>query len=536
MSDTTENPEIDDAEEFGVVRWWDDLELTGKEKQDERRTDAWLDRLNRLYEYCKTDVDAERSAAEKLYPLTTDEQEVYYLDQIINDRGVSVDLETTQQAIALINRSSDDINKRIEALTKGAVTTIGQRDKLLKWMTDQGVVLTTLDKNGLAAALQMKDLPGPVREALELKQLGSKTSVKKLEAIMNIVEPDGRIRGNLLYHAASTGRFAGKGVQLHNLPRPELKYPEKAIPLIRRGAIGEIELGFGPVQNVISDCIRSLIVAGPGKIFYAADFAAIEARVLAWIAGQDDLIQQFSEGADVYIAFANEIYGRILTAKNNPRERQVGKSSVLGLGFLMGAAKFQLTCEKSGIFLEEGEYERIVKLYRKKYSRIFKLWYALERAAITAVKNPNMVYRCSYFRFKMRDGNLRVQLPSGRVLNYCDAKVVQNPTPWGAVRDAVEISAVNSFTRKWERTIVSPGTFTENFVQAIARDLMVASMFRVEAHGYPVVLTVHDELISEVDEAYGSVREYEELVAATPPWAKGLPVKAEGWSGKRYRK
>jgi DNA polymerase len=525
-----------DEEDFGVVRWWDDLELTGREKKDEKELAAWAARLSQLYDYCKTDVEAERSATDQLYPLSPDEQEVYYFDQIVNDRGVAVDIETTRQAIALIDRSSNEINKRIFKLTDGAVDTVGKVSKLTQWMASQGFVATSLDKNTLAEALRNTEIPPQVREALELRQLGSKTSVKKLFAILNMVEEDNRIRGQMLYHAASTGRFAGKGVQLQNLPRPDLPYPEQVIPYIKRGAMEEIELCFGPVQNAISDCIRSLIIAGPQKVFYAADFAAIEARVLAWIAGQDDLLVQFANDEDIYLAFASVIYNKKLDKKNNSRERQVGKAAILGLGFQMGAAKFKLTCEKAGIILSDEEYERVVKLYRSQYKHISRFWYGIEKAAVTAVKNPDKVIKYKCFRLRMRDNNLRIQLPSGRVLNYPDARIIKNPTPWGEVREVVEISAVHPFNKKWVRAVVTPGTFTENVVQAIARDLMVAAMFRVEQSGYPVVLTVHDELVSEVDEGYGDVQEYELLVAATPGWAKGLPVKAEGWTGKRYRK
>ncbi len=258
--------------------------------------------------------------------------------------------------------------------------------------------------------------------------------------------------------------------------------------------------------------------------------------MLAWIAGQDDLVRQFANGDDIYCNFASIIYNRPITKKNDPRARQLGKAATLGLGYAMGAPKFALTCAKDQIFLEEEEYKRVVTLYRETYHHIPKLWYALERAAIKAINNPTKVVTLRNMKFRMRDDNLRLLLPSGRALNYPKAKVEAVKTPWGETKQGVAIGAVNALTRKWERTVVSPGTFTENVVQAVSRDLMVESMFRLERHNYPVVLTVHDEVVSEVDEGYGDVAEYEALVAATPEWAAGLPVKAEGWSGKRYRK
>ena len=815
----------EDDDDFGHIRWWDDYEITGKtEASRERQSQIYFDRLNKLYEYCKTDVEAERLAEKKLYPLIPSEREVYLLDQRINDRGIGVDLETARLALGLVEQGASRLNARLVQITDSLVTSLNQRDKLVRWFASKGSHFPSLDKQGITNALKDKTLPAEVREVLYLRQIGAKSSTKKLQAILNMADAEGRIHGNLLYHGASTGRFAGKGVQLQNLPRPELlKEPEDAIPYIHRGNIDEIELCYGPVQTVVADVIRSLIQAGPGKVLYAADFAAIEARVLAWIAGQDSLVKQFANGDDIYCNFASLVYKKPLNKKEHPKERQLGKACIaegtlvytdhglvpieqvtfdmkvwdggewvehlgvlsnytqsvlplcgiwltpdhrvlcgtnwldakclaqdggslslalataaenspsqdtsrvlgaelraslfgaiaapentrcltthieispahdapyartlkaelhekifggmrrfapttttgracltasqrflrgvgtqmtpdstttaeggltytslgskiegnfssiyspskigmflnskliglimtpdicpeicgfhldkkisqtgglllkcnsesktlkpvydlvnagprnrftihtdhgplivhnciLGLGYAMGAPKFALTCAKDQIFLEEEEYKRVVTLYRKTYRHIPKLWYALERAAIKAINNPSRVVTLRNMKFRMRDDNLRLLLPSGRALNYPKAKVDAVKTPWGETKQGVVISAVNALTRKWERTVVSPGTFTENVVQAVSRDLMVESMFRLERHNYPVVLTVHDEVVSEVDEGYGDVAEYEALVAATPEWAAGLPVKAEGWSGKRYRK
>lgn len=528
----------DDDDDLAHVRWWDDFEITGKtEATREKQRAEYLARLEKLYQYCRTDVEAERLAETKLYPLSPSERQVYLLDQTINDRGISVDLETTRMALELVEKAGGRLNERIAKITNGLVTTINQRDKMIQWFGMQGSHFTSLDKQGIVNALKDTSLPPQVREVLEIRQIGAKSSTKKLQAILNMADSEGRIHGNLLYHGASTGRFSGKGVQLQNLPRPEiLKEPEDAIPYIKKGDIDLIEMCFGPVQTVAADVIRSLVMAAEGKVLYAADFAAIEARVLAWLAGQQDLVDQFANGDDIYCNFASIIYGRPINKKDDPRSRQLGKASVLGLGYAMGASKFALTCAKDQIFLEEEEYKRVVKLYRDTYSLIPKFWYALERAAMRAISNPNSVVTLRNMKFRMRDGNLRLLLPSGRALNYPEARVCKVKTPWGEMKNGVQVMAVNSLTRKWEQTTISPGTFTENVVQAVSRDLMISSMFRLEEHNYPVLLTVHDEVVSEVDEGYGSVAEYEALVAATPDWAAGLPVKAEGWSGKRYRK
>jgi DNA polymerase bacteriophage-type len=524
-------------EDFGHIRWWDDYEITGKTEATRlKQIAAREERLVKLYDYCKTDVEVERLAEKNLYPLSTEEREVYLLDQRINDRGIAVDIETTKAALNLIHQAAERAEARIAEITQGKVTTLSQVQRLSQWLSENGCTLPSLDKQNIAEALRA-DYPQHIKEVLNLRQLGSKSSTKKLLAILNMASAEGRIQGNLLYHGATTGRFSGKGVQLQNLPRPEiLDNPEDAIEYLRQGNLDLIEICFGPIQIVVADVIRSLFMAGPGKVLYAADFAAIEVRVLAWIAGQEDLLNDFRTGSDPYLSFGSKMYGYQLNKTDHPKQRQLSKGVVLGAGFQMGANKFVLTCEKQGMIISFEEAEKAIKSYRSIYKRISNFWYEIERAAVKAVKNPDRVVNFKRLRLKMRDGNLRLQLPSGRVLNYPSAKVVQSMTPWGEAREVVEISAQNPVTRKWERNIMTPGTWTENVVQAIARDLMVASMQRLEANGYPVVLTVHDEVVSEVDEGFGSVAEFESLVAATPDWAETLPVKAEGWTGKRYRK
>ncbi len=521
------------------IRWWTDLEITGKkEATRQKQLDTFNERLEGLYAYCINDVETERLAEKHLYPLTPEEREVYLLDQRINDRGISVDLKAVHAAIKIIDKASAKLEKRVATITKGAVTSLNQRDKMLEWLSGQGVEMAKLDKQGVSEALARKDLSDDVRAVLYARQVGGKSSTAKLKKILLQADERGRIHGNLLYHGATTGRFAGKGVQLQNLPRPELlDEPEDAIPYILRGDDDEIDLLFGPPHAVISDTIRSMITAAPGKVLYAADFAQIEVRVLAWLAGQLDLLESFKDDSiDLYADFGSKMYGKKITKKTHPKERQLSKGVVLGAGFQLGAKKFQITCQNQGLDITFEEAEVAIKAYRRIYSKITRFWTDIDTAAIKAVRNPNAMFTLRHLKFKMRDGNLRVRLPSGRVLNYPDAKVVKTTTPWGAEKDAVEVSAQNALTRKWERVCITPGTWTENVTQAGARDLMVDAMLRADANGYPVLLTVHDELISEADEGFGSVKEFEDLVAQTPAWAEGLPVKAEGWVNFRYRK
>jgi DNA polymerase len=521
------------------VRWWDTLEITGKKQETkDKQVAKFNERLEGLYAYCINDVETERLAEKHLYPLSPEEREVYLLDQRINDRGISVDLKAVKAAIKIIEKASAKLEKQVAWITGGAVTSLNQRDKIIEWCASRGIVMLSLDKQNVAAELAMKDLPHDVRQVLYARQVGGKSSTAKLKKILEQADEHGRIHGNLLYHGATTGRFSGRGVQLQNLPRPELlEEPEDAIPYILRGDDEEIDLLFGPPFVVVADCIRSMVTAAEGKVLYAADFAQIEVRVLAWLAGQNDLLEQFKDDSiDLYANFGTQMYGKVITKKTHPKERQLSKGVVLGAGFMLGAVKFQATCAKQGLEITLEEADKAIKAYRRIYNKISRFWYNIDNAVIRAVRNPKTTVTLGYLKFKMRDGNLRVRLPSGRALNYPDAKVVKITTPWGEQKDAVEISTQNALTRKWERVHVTPGTWTENVVQGAARDLMVEAMFRVERHGYPVLLTVHDELVSEAPEDFGNVHDFERIVAETSEWAKGIPVKAEGWRNFRYKK
>jgi DNA polymerase len=528
------------------VRWWDTLEITGKKQETkDKQVAKFNERLEGLYAYCINDVETERLAEKHLYPLSPEEREVYLLDQRINDRGISVDLKAVKAAIKIIEKASAKLEKQVARITKGAVTSLNQRDKIIEWCASRGITMLSLDKQNVAAELAMKDLPHDVRQVLYARQVGGKSSTAKLKKILEQADEHGRIHGNLLYHGATTGRFSGRGVQLQNLPKPEILgnpkapiyiEPEDVIPYILKGDDDEIDLVFGPPFVIVADTIRSMVTAAEGKVLYAADFSQIEVRVLAWLAGQNDLLEGFINEADIYVDFASKIYGRKIDKKVDPKARQLGKLCVLGLGFQMGASKFKVSCTKENIVVSDEEAARIVKLYRSTYSKISSFWWNIEKAAIRAVRNPNSTITLGHLKFKMRDGNLRMRLPSGRVLNYPNARIERTTTPWGEQKDSVVIKAQNTLTRKWEDATLTPGILAENATQAVARDVMVEAMFRAEEYGYDVLLTVHDELIAEILAHLGSVEEFERIVARVPKWAPGLPIKAEGWRNFRYKK
>lgn len=522
----------------GSLLWWDELIIKGKtEATRQKEILKHHTMMERLYAYCRQDVETEREAATHLYPLSENERGVFLMDQRLNDRGIKADLETTDACFEIIEKSLAKLDAEIATVTGGRVTGVSQAEKLTSWFASQGLYLAGVDKVSIAKALKDENLDANVRRALMIRKEGAKSSTAKLKSIRAQARTsDGRVQGNLLYHGATTGRWAGKGVQLQNLIKAEiLKLPEKAIAFILKRVPELLELLFGPPMTIVADSLRGLFMAKEEHDLIAADFNAIEARVLAWLAGEKELVEIFQNDGDVYCAFASRIYGRTITKKDK-KERQYGKTCILGLGFQMGAKKFLGTCEKDEIFLTEEEAKRVVTLYRNTYKKISAYWKNINDATVRAVQKPGNVITFGKIKLTMRDSNLRIMLPSGRVLNYPEAKVVQHTTPWGAVVPAVEISAQNAVTRKWERTVVTPGTWTENVVQAIARDLMVDAMIRMEYRGYAPVLSVHDEAVSEIPEGFGSVEEYEKIMEEKPAWGLDIPIKAEGWRGKRYRK
>jgi DNA polymerase len=497
--------------------WWDDEE-----------------RLNKLYAYCKQDVRVEQEADRRLVRLRPSERQLWILDQRINDRGVRVDVDLCRQASKIVEAATLKLDKEMSRVTQGEVTGCSQVQKLMIWLRSRGVSTDSVDKEHMTELLGL-DLPDDVERALLLRQEAAKASTAKIEALLNCINRDGRARGLLQFHAASTGRWGGRRFQPQNLPRPEMKDPESAIPALMSGDLALVEMLYDRPLSAVSDCLRSMIVAGAGKKMVAADFAAIEARVLAWLAGQDYLVKLFFEDGPIYETMAQEIYKKPINKKQHPNERQVGKTAVLGCGFGMGAPKFKQTCKKVGIAVDDDLAKQTVDAYRTKNDRIKAFWYEAEDAAIDAVRSPGKVTLCAggKVKWRMAGSFLWCQLPSGRCLCYPYPRIVEKETPWGQMKDALVYKGVDSYTRKWGDIDTYGGSLVENITQAVARDLLAEAMLRTDAK-YPLVLTVHDELLAETPDP--DLHEYENMMAAVPGWAVGCPVKAEGWVSERYRK
>jgi len=525
------------------LTWWDDP-----------------DKLARLIEYCRQDVRVEREIAKRIRPLSKSERRVYVLDQVVNDRGVGLDLPLIHAAGKIVREGTRRADEELRELTAGAVSGATKVADLTRWLQAAGAELDDVRKDTIRDFLNQAEgiVQDDVRRVAELRQETGKSSTSKLGAMQAASCPDGRARGLLLYHGAGTGRWAGKLIQPQNFPRPAMKRPEVYIPRVLAGEFDMIEIEE-PALLVISSLLRSMLIPAPGHRFLSGDYSQIEARVVAWIAGERKLVEAFARGEKVYEQMGAAYSGKLLDEiTKDSEERQVGKNSVLGCGFGMGADRFaEQVWTQSGIRLDRGARDEegrllkgevdvaqlIIDTYRGLYTMIPAFWREINSAAIAAVRFPGETYTCgkgATIKWSVRGQFLWCVLPSGRPLAYALPRLEErtvrpkNKDPFTVT--SVTFMGVNSVTRKWERSAGYGGLFTENVVQAMARDIMAAAMLRVEDAGYPVVLTVHDEIVCEVPDEHGSLEELLRLMTVLPPWAEGLPVAAEGWAGERYRK
>lgn len=502
----------------------------------------------RLWEYCRQDVLAEEALSEAIPDLSDAETEMFLMDREINHRGFQLDRVAVDAALRLIAKEEKVLNGELAKLTGGKVKKATQRAQMIKWLATRGVYLEdtkadtikdmlTLYENDLAITTTDADA---IRGLTLMKELG-RSSTAKYAKMRDWMDVDGRVRGGLLYHGASTGRWSGSGVQPHNFVRGNVSDIEGLWSVLKTGSRREIAnfpsakgQPIGSVMDALANALRGAIVAPLGSQLFVADYASIEARVLLWIAGDESGLDIFRSGRDIYCEMASAIYGRPIT-KADSTERQVGKAAILGLGYQMGWSKFQATAEKAGSILDDLFAQDVVKTYREKFHRVKSLWYDQEAAACMAVKQPGKQHWAGKIRWKCEDRFLYCILPSGRRLAYPDPELRDKTTPWGEVKPSLTYKGINQLSHKWERQTSYGGMLVENIVQAVSRDLMAEAMLRIERTGiYQVVLTVHDEIIAE--STAGEIKQFEALMAECPAWAKGCPVAVEGWSGGRYKK
>lgn len=486
-------------------------------------------------EYAALDIEAMRAvrAALPMWNMREEEQDLWVLDQRINDRGVAVDLDLAKAALRAARRVSKKLAEDVEQVTDGAVMSTTQRDKTLMFLRDIGVEVEDLRRGTVDALLKSDALPDIAREVLENRSQAAATSPAKYKTLLNGVSSDGRLRGTLQFCGASrTGRWGGRMFQPQNLPRPFI--PLHAIETgIKAMKLDVEDIMFANVMELCASAVRGSLVAPPGKKLVVSDLSNIEGRMLAWLAGEDwksEAFRQFDAGVghDIYkLAYARS-FGK--DPKDVSKDqRQIGKVQELALGYQGALGAFSTMAARHGIELPEDTILTIVKAWRTAHPNVKNFWYDSERAATNAVGNPGEVFRAGRVAFR-RDGSwLRMALPSGRYLCY--------PRPFVDEDGKLSYEGVHQYTRKWERLPTYGGKLVENATQACARDILAHGVKRAEATGYAVVLHVHDELICEVpDGPEFDVEGLSQLMAHGPKWSEGLPLAAAGFECYRYRK
>lgn len=543
--------------------------------------DRSLERLQRVYDYNKSDVVAELELHRRVRGLGVAEQKVWLLDQTINQRGVRLDMGYVRQAQKICDDASAPLAEEFERLTGGISVT---QDKQFKaWLVREGCPfpkdeagepLVNLQKETVLKLLGERDeeaedsladaeedylrgeerqepLPFAYRRPLEIRKILNSASVKKLASMRACCGSDGRARGLLQYHGAGPGRWAGRLLQPQNFPRPTLKVgagwnadgsekfsghdPEQLVAAIMTGDAEYVRMLFGEPILACSNGLRHAIVAAPDHLLEVGDFAQIEARIVLAMAGQHDKTALMAAGQSPYIPMAESIFGRKIDKHVDVAEYTIGKNTVLGCGFQMGWRKFQSRyCPK-----ESEEYAKAaITAYREDFApQVPKLWRALEDAAVRTVWDRRG-YEAYGVAYNLEDGWLTARLPSGRKLWYYDPRPVRKAMPWDKddIRPGFEYSAWKM--GRWLRRSAYGGLLTENVVQATARDLMVHGMFNAEAAGHPIVLTVHDEIVCEISMGVADPKLLDGFMCDMPEWAKSMqvPIQTDCWVGERYRK
>ena len=479
--------------------------------------------------YCVRDVDVEKQIRKKLwkYPIPDMEQQLYCLDQRINDRGIMVDRNLVDHAIACDLLYKETATKRAYELSE--LENPNSVSQLKGWLTDKGIEVDSLAKATVEELVDKTE--GDVQEMLKLRLAMSKTSVKKYEAIDRSVCRENRVHGLLQFFGANrTGRWASRLVQIHNLPQNHLFDLELARGLVADGRYDDVEMLYESTPNVLSELIRTAFVAKPGCRFIISDFSAIEARVLAWLAGERWRIEVFQTHGKIYEASASAMFHVPIEeiTKTSPL-RQKGKISELALGYggstgamtAMGALKMGLS---------EEELPSLVTTWRNANPHITQFWWAVDEAAVKAVrdKKPSRVGRVA---FEYSSGILFVTLPSGRKLSYVKPKMGVNK--FG--REGITYEGIGE-SKKWTRLETYGPKLVENIVQATSRDILAEAMLRLENAGFDIVCHVHDEVVLEVPNGTSSIEEINEIMAVNPVWADGLPLSAAGFESPFYKK
>jgi DNA polymerase len=487
------------------------------------------DKWELFKQYNIRDVEVELEIRKKIkdYPIPESEQALYELDQRINDRGFRADMDFVMQAISCDKQFTVAATERAYELT--GLENPNSVAQLKDWLSERGVEVESLSKKNVKELVS--ETEGEVEEALKLRLLMAKTSVGKYEAIERAVCSDGRVHGLFQFYGANrTGRFASRLVQVQNLPQNHLIDLKLARDLVKEGRFDDLQMLFGNTPGVLSELIRTAFIPKEGHRFIVADFSAIEARVLSWLAGEKWRIEVFKSHGKIYEASASQMFHVPLDeiTKGSPL-RQKGKISELACGYGggVGALKSMGALEMG---VEENELQGLIDNWRRANPHIVNFWWEVDKMAIKAVKERTRT-RTHGISFTYKSGMLFVTLPSGRDLVYVKPKLMLNK--FG--REGLTYEGIGT-TKKWERIETYGPKIVENIVQAASRDLLAEAMLRLDKASFAIVAHVHDEVICEVPMGESSVEEVCSIMSESPKWSEGLPLDADGYECNFYQK
>ena len=489
-------------------------------------------------EYCMRDVVTEREVAGRLkgYPVPAQERCLWALDQDININGVALDMDFVNGALAVSDHMTDALEEEAREIT--GLDNPNSVAQLKQWIQDNAdIEVESLDKQTVAELLEA-DGPNPdVKKMLKIRQELSKTSIKKYEAMKAAVCDDGRVRGLLQFYGGQrTGRWAGRLVQIQNLPRNYIESLDTARDLVKKQKVEALKTIYGNVPDVLSQLIRTAFVPGEGYRFAVADFSAIEARVLAWLAGEEWRLEVFRTHGMIYEASAGAMFGVPVEKirKGNPEYalRAKGKIAELALGY-QGAAGALVQMGALQMGIKEEDLPDIVRRWRASNRRIQDFWYAVERYALDCIETGAAASLPCGVSFYRDAGRMMVQLPSGRSLSYVEPSLASDERN----RKRIYYKGMDQKSHKWGMIQTYGGKLTENIVQAVARDCLANAMMNLQSAGYRICFHIHDEVALEILEGGGqSLEEAIQLMCQAPPWAAGLPLNADGFVGDYYKK
>lgn len=542
------------------------------------------EKFEALYKYCAQDVEVERELYKRLMKLSSRERKLWVLDHKINSRGVGVDIASARKLDDLVKREQERLQIELQTITFNAVTSYNSHAAFKKWAASLGYSgIESIDKESVTKLLKDQKLPKVLRRALEIRQEAAKSSTAKLTAMLKGCTK-GRARNTFeFYGAKQTARWAGRRLQLHNMPRAKLPFSaiEDVISrLDNENAQDEIRILYGSPMQAASDCLRSLLISAPGNRFFCADFSNIEGRALAWLAGEKWKLDAFRDfdngkGKDLYILE----YARAFKVKPEtvtPDQRQIGKVITLAMGYQGGVGAFQNMAKAYGVKIPDEEADVLKRLWRAANPKIVQYWYDVQNAAREAIENYGRVTSVGVgpakITFKHVGSSLQVKDPTGSIMHYpypklgkqlwieiggkqknftgeSDRAVQDSALKYAKglgetikmfpeTQDCITYKSYDSVTKQWGVTTTYGGSLVENLCQRISRQILADAMLRLEQANFPVVLHVHDEIVSEVKDDLGKFKlsEYERIMSEVPQWAEGFPIAAKGWTGYRYRK